>query len=466
MGLAGRVFRVRHPRLAALAVSLGAGLLLLAVVPGNDRLARLDRAGLGWLAGEPGRIVGEGTFDEPWAVEEMARPDSVPPAAVLRLHGEDEGYFERVPPPPADLMVVLARLEDREIPAIGFGYPLQWDDPDTLALEAMRRIMDRAPGVVLGHSLTDSTAPEAVAAPFQRSSIAYREVRGDGSKIPVVNRVSGQNPEFGGARGLAGFTRLENEAEESDRAYLLARWSDRVVFALPLAVEIVRRGLSFEDVEVEVGREIRLGRDGPVIPVDFRGRVDLPDDSPEAERHPATAVIAETLPEGWPGAGRGLFFTDERLLGAKEVRTWAARMPRIDAAIRTAPHPAGLRPLPRPDPLAELAALLGLSLAVGASLGARRLPVRLLVGVGWLVAVAAGLALLARAVPLAPLSLAFLAVPAAAIPTVLWVDASRRIEVVDTRRAAPTKKTAAASPSDDPPAAKSGKKRRRKKRRA
>lgn len=423
--------------------------------PRVEWMEEMDRGLLAALSGEEGRIVGEGTADSPRAVERLERPASVPPPRVLFLDEDADGYFEGTPPPPADLMVVLARLHEAGLGSVGFGYPLQWEQPDTLALEAMRQTMDRYDRAVIGYVVKDSTAPVPVPPPFLRASMPYGEVDGDRTKLPVVNGVVGLAPEFGGERSWAGFTRIETEGAEERRAYLLARWSDRVIFSVPLALEIARLGLSPDtDVSVRMGHEIALGPRGPRIPIDFRGRVDLPDAAPGRLATPATVVISEEFPEGFLSGEGPAFFTDERLLGDKANRLWAQRLPQLDAAVRGAPNLTGRTAIPY-WPVAA-AVIFGLVLAVaGAWLaGPGRLRRRMMVVLAFGGAVVFLLGAMLRGGIGAPMPLAILSVPAVLFVAVLILDAVPTVEVV----------RAAGKPAATKPAQASGKKKRSRRR--
>lgn len=436
-GSVGGVIRIPNPRLAAATVSLGVGLVLLAVTPSVPRLEKIDRTLFGRLAGKGNAVLGSGSVEDPRRTETLAAPAEIEPAGVLLLDEDPGGFFEKVPPPPADVAVVLARLQARGLPAFGFGYPLQWDDADTLAVEAMRRVMDRFDGAVLGFPLKDSTAGDPVAAPFQLASVSYGSVAGDATDLPVVNAIRGVAPELGGNTTRAGFTRLESEKEDAERAYLLARWGDRVVFALPVVVEVARLGLTMDQVRVEVGTEIRLGQDGPRIPIDFRGRADLPKAFPELRRVPATTVISDQLPEGFATGKEPLYFGDGRLLAPKADREWVEQLAPVDAAVRGAPQRTGVDPVPRPQPLVELVALVVLALVSGRLLSARHLELRTLCAVGLTALVALGLGAVIRTAGVAPVPLAF-----GVVPGVAWLTGeisrwSNRVEIVTVREPEP-----------------------------
>lgn len=425
------MLQVKHPRATAAVISGGIALLLLGLMPSVPLLEQLDLRLFERLSGRPGKVIGAGTHGDPRQIEIIGQAESPPPLEVLFLDDEPSGYFEQVPPPPTDVMVVMDRLQKRGASALAVGYPLQWDEPDTLAVEAMRRVMDRSESTVLGFPLKDSTAPAPVAAPFQRVSVAYSEVEGDGTKLPVVSNIRGLAPEMGGGKALAGFTRIETEEPDEDRAYLLARWSDRVVFALPVALEVARLGLSFDEVTIHMGRDIRLGAEGPRIPIDFRGRVVLPDSTTDRQALPATQVIAETLPEDFATGAGPLYLTDERLLGAKADREWAEQLPRVDRAVREAPRRTQLVPVPRPHPVIEVVLVLALLGGMFKSLKPQRLKPRLWILLGWSVGLGVVLAALAGTMALAPMPLAFLSLPITFLVALALASIGRRVQVID-----------------------------------
>ncbi len=452
------MIRVGHPRWigAALAFGAAAGVLLTTDRVGWMRSA--DHALFETLAGAPGKVVGDGSPTSPRSIEHREAPAALPPPRVLFVDDDPDGYFEYTPPPPADLMVVLARLQQSGLRSVGFGYSLQWEKPDTLALEAMRRAMDGYDRAVLGYVVKDSTAPVPVPPPFLAASMPYSSVEGDASKLPVVNGVVGLAPEFGGERSWAGFTRIGTEEAEENRAYLLARWSDRVIFSVPLAQEIARRGLVPEtDVSVRMGSEIALGPEGPRIPIDFRGRVDLPDDAATRRAAPATAVISKELADDFLTAEAPVYVTDERLLGDKANRTWAQRLPRIDAAVRGAPVVAERTRVP-PWPLAaSLGGCLALAIAGAWLTGLGPLPLRVLTSLLFGTAAMIATAAMIRGGAGSPPPLAVAAVPATLLLGVLFLDSIPKVEVVSSER----KKRSEAGSSGESSPKKRGKRRQR-----
>ncbi len=416
--------------MAGVVAALGAGLLLLAVTPSVPWLERADRAVFSWLAGGDPEVEGRGSAADPRKIAEYARPAEPEPMALLTLEEDPEGWFESMPPPPSDIAVVLARLHESGLRHLGIGYPLQWDEADTLAIQAMRGVMDRYDGLVLGFPLKDATAGDPVAAPFLRASVDDAEVIGDVTELPVVNAIRGVTPELGGRNSLAGFTRLESEKDEQERTYLLARWGDRVVFSLPLALEIARRGVAFEDVEIEVGKAIRIGDSGPRIPIDFRGRARLPATAAEVSEIPLRAVIEESLPEDFAAQDRPVMIGDARLLGPKEDVAWAAGVGAVDRLIRTAPVRTALREVPRLNGLAELGLLIASALFCGWILKAGMIEVRVGIAVTAMLALGALALVVIRYLGVTPPLLALLCQPPVALLAGEYARISTRVGIV------------------------------------
>lgn len=328
--------RIAYPRVFITLIGFSVGLLLLVA----DR--RLVAVGEGerWLFSSLSRaeeVRGEGITANPWQVDEFGKKVSEP-AKVLVFDDDPDGYFETVPPPPADLAVLLARLDSAGVQVVAFSQPLQWSDPDLLAVETLRRVLDRFDKAVLGFPLKDGTTGGPVVAPFQVASVAYDSVSGDASKLPVVNSIQGDNPELGGEKTTAGFTTLRTEQSDEQRAYLLARWDDRVVFSHVLVAELANRGLSETDIQIEVGKEIRLGDDGPRVPIDFRGRVSLRGFARSGDQNPASAVIAGTLEESYFNRKEPVYFIDQRSALGKEELESNQILPLMVAAVRAAPQ--------------------------------------------------------------------------------------------------------------------------------
>ncbi len=415
----GRVFPTPHPRLATAATALAAGLVLLAAGPRIPRLEQADRELFARLAGMPlEEVEGEGSHADPRRVEALGVPAAPSPPGVLGIGDDPEGYFEAMPPPPADFAVLFSRLRQAGARHLGMAFTADWNAPDPTALHALRTQLDHFDAAVLGFPLAYSGSPRPVAEPFVRRSIPYFKVRGEASRLPVVNSIPLATPELGGEASTAGFTRLVNEPADPGFVPLIARWDDRIVFALPLALEIARSGVADDEVRVIVGEEIQLGRDGARIPIDERGRFRVPGGLPGAVTAPATELFGGTLPEGLVSADAPVYLTDRRADIAAADRAWLERLPVVDLALRRTPRVTGTTELPRPDPLVELVALSVLVLVSAFLVAGRRVRTAFLGGAVLLALVLGVLQLLIHRAAVAPMPLAF-----SAAAGLVWIGA-------------------------------------------
>jgi hypothetical protein len=183
------------------------------------------------------------------------------------------------------------------------------------------------------------------------------------------------NAELGGSRSLAGFSLLENEADPGDGArHLVARWNDRILFAFPLAVEITALGLDPAEVSIEAGKEIRLGKGGPVFPIDAFGRSPAAA-YPVAIDIPAMRLISEKDPV--PAAGGVLVTRDVRSELAAAEKGWSDGLAGIVQALRAATRFERAKELKRPDPLLELALVAALAFFATWASRLERLPWRI-----------------------------------------------------------------------------------------
>lgn len=303
-------------------------------------------------------LDGRGSQDEPWTRRKAVPPVNPPPPRVLNIDDDPEHWFSASPLAPVDHALIFARLADVGHKTLGVGHLMAWDDPEPLAMEALRKQLDRYDAAVLALPLARGAAPEPVAAPFLRWSIAAEDVKGKVSALPQVNRVSIPNAELGGQKTLAGFSLLENEKDPGDgKQALLAQWGDRVIFAFPLAVEIAAQGLTPADVMVRVGSEVRLGKDGPVIPIDGFGRGPVAANV-QAIEAPAMRLIYEKT--SLPATDHPLVTRDVRAALPPAEKAWSDRLAASVQALRSAQRFQQAVTLPRPDALMELALMIGL----------------------------------------------------------------------------------------------------------
>lgn len=359
------------------AVLLGAGLFALGGVSLIPPLRALERwlvKGLAYtVEPETADIIldGNGSQKSPWTRRKSVPPPVQTPPRVLNIDDDPEGYFSTSPLAPIDHSLIFAGLSEAGHKVLGVGHLMAWDDPEPLAMEALRKQLDRFDAAVLALPLARGANPEPVATPFLRWSVPESEVQGKVSALPQVNRIAVPNAEQGGAKSLAGFSLLENESDPgADKQPLLARWDDRIVFAFPLAVEIAAEGLTPADVMIEVGKEIRLGPAGQVIGIDEFGRGTVVP-GVEAIEIPAKRMVSEG-PES--PKSKPLLTRDIRADLSDADKAWSDQLPGRIQALRAAPRYQPAAILPRPDALLELllVSLLALAGTAATALGSFR----------------------------------------------------------------------------------------------
>lgn len=337
------------------AILLGAGLFALGGASRIPPLAWIDRQALGALAGmlDPAqlRIDGPGSHDEPW-MRRVAIPPTTTAPRFLGIDDDPDQWFSSSPLSPVDHALIFARLREAGHRVIGVGHLMAWDEPEPLAIAALRKQLDRLDAAVLALPLARGAGAEPLPAPFLRMSLAESAVDGDVSALPRVNRLAVADAELGGERGLAGFSLLENESDPGDgRQPLLARWNDRILFAFPLAVEIAALGLDPAEVTIEPGKRIRLGGGGPVFPIDEFGRTPVAPGAAAIDI-PAARLISEEHPI--PVAGGVLLTRDCRSGLAAADKAWSDGLAGIVHTLRAAPRFGQPVELRRPEPLVEL----------------------------------------------------------------------------------------------------------------
>lgn len=359
------------------AVLLGGGLFALggvSLIPPLRALERWMVKGLAYtVEPETADIIldGNGSQKSPWTRRKSVPPPVQTPPRVLNIDDDPEGYFSTSPLAPIDHSVIFAGLSEAGHKVLGVGHLMAWDEPEPLAMEALRKQLDRFDAAVLALPLARGAQPEPVATPFLRWSVPESDVEGKVSALPQVNRIAVQNAEQGGTKSLAGFSLLENESDPGeDKQPLLARWGDRIVFAFPLAVEIAAEGLTPADVIIEVGKEIRLGPAGQVIGIDEFGRgTVIP--GVEAIETPAKRMISEGAesPKSKP-----LLTRDIRADLSAADKAWSDQLPGRIQALRASPRYQPAAILPRPDALLELllVSLLAFAGTAATTLGSLR----------------------------------------------------------------------------------------------
>ena len=280
--------------LASAVVAAGAWKFL----PGSG----LDRAVFAKVAGgfaEPTPFVeGQGSHAVPWKIWSSAETQANPwqDPVVVSLRDDTEGFFQASPHAPIDLAVILKNLRRLGVKHASTAAVLAWDAPDPIGLAALETALAGFDSLVMATPL--SRGPVAMAMPpaIRRASIPLADVRGDPAALPVVNRIPVPGVILAAENSMAGFSVIESEPVSGFPA-LIARWEDRVVFSFPLLAVLQRLDLPPAGLEIRMGEYLKLGPDGPLIPIDSYGRLAVP----RPEISPVAGISAESLIDGGDG---------------------------------------------------------------------------------------------------------------------------------------------------------------------
>jgi hypothetical protein len=258
----------------------------------------VDRAAFGMVAGgfanPPLFVEGQGTYAVPWTLRTFAleaQADRKKAPLVVGLGDDVAGFFQSSPPGPIDFAVVLKNFKRLGATKVTSAVVLAWENPDAVEYVALERSLKAFDSLVTTAPLSRGAVAAPVPQEFRRASVPFESIRGDGSALPVVNRIPLPGVVLGGEKALAGFSVLESE-RPSRLLPLMARWEDRIVFSSALLAVTQRLDLDLTDIEIRPGEYLKLGPGGPVVPINRFGRLSLPLSSlPGYAEIPAEVVI-------------------------------------------------------------------------------------------------------------------------------------------------------------------------------
>lgn len=337
---------------------VAAGFAWLAVPGGTlDKLAfKLVARG---FANPPLFVTGFGSRGTPWNLRTFSATAESDPrhAPLLVALGDDpEGIFQSSPPSPVDMAVVFSNFQRLGARKAASAAVLAWDEPDVIGLAALEKTLGKFESLVMAAPVTRGASPQPLPPEFRRASLPLSAVAGDASLIPQVNRIPLPDVVLGGQ--LAGFQVIDSETQ-GPAPFLLARWDDRVIFAFPLMVVLQRLGIPVDKVEIRPGEHLKLGKDGPVVPIDRHGRMVVP----AGKTKPFARIAAEALIDGGDDlfprqAPDPVILLDDRGSAEPATRAFSRGLSPVVAAIASDSGMSRAKGYPRPRALMELLLLL------------------------------------------------------------------------------------------------------------
>tara|TARA_R110002096_G_scaffold376724_1_gene570450 strand:- start:4043 stop:5305 length:1263 start_codon:yes stop_codon:yes gene_type:complete len=221
---------------------------------GRNSLQALNQGYLDWLVGNA-----SGKIEDP---------------AVTFLRVDKDELDEHNLDPRLDWAIILKGLEEFEPKAVGIVPALDWEGDDVLAKGALKKRVNLMPRMVLG-SILGPAAGEGGEDPAISKFASFQNVSGDQSALPTAKKVIALPDEDLLSNGDPAFTHIDlSEQPESSpngiRVPLLAKLGDKVVPSFVLASILAYEGVTTDDVQVNLGRNIRIANHYK-IPIDKGG---------------------------------------------------------------------------------------------------------------------------------------------------------------------------------------------------
>ena len=218
---------------------------------------------------------------------------------LVAITDDPDRIFEKSPPSPLDYAVILDALHERGEKPVVLATRIAWDDYTEMELQALDGRLALFEHAIIPLPVTRGATKKSLPASLERSLIPFSNIKGNYQLFPVVNQVTLSNHANGAEQTYAGFSRIESElSPESSQIQMLAQWSDEgVIPSLELLILMSEHSIMPDDLIIQCGKSIRLGNDGPIIPLDEFGRASI---TSELETNDATSIKsikAESLME-------------------------------------------------------------------------------------------------------------------------------------------------------------------------
>jgi len=213
---------------------------------------------------------------------------------IIAVTDDPNRIFEHTPPSPLDYAVILQSLHNRGYTRVVLATRMTWDDEPGLEAKGLSSRLALFNRAVIALPVTRGATPQPLPEPLASALIPFSQVEGNFKFIPIVNQVTLPAHAGGDAHTLAGFHRIESAPSSAHHIPLLAHWENEgFIPSIELLAIMSAHDIEPEALIVHCGKHIRLGKDGPVIPLDLYGQTPMP--THLSSHDPAQPNLAETL---------------------------------------------------------------------------------------------------------------------------------------------------------------------------
>lgn len=207
---------------------------------------------------------------------------------LIQVTDDPDRIFEHSPPSALDYAVMLESLHNRGFKDVILTTRMSWDQHPGLEAAGLSSRLALFEHSVIPLPVTRAATAQPLPAPLQRALIPFSQVSGNHRLIPLVNKVPLPTHSDGGEHTLAGFCQIENAPASEGNIPLLAHWQHQgLIPSVDLLAIMSTHDISPAELMIQCGKHIRLGKDGPVIPIDDYGQSPILD--PANPTPPTTA---------------------------------------------------------------------------------------------------------------------------------------------------------------------------------
>jgi len=196
----------------------------------------------------------------------------------IHISDDPEKIFEQSPPSALDYAIILTSLYKHGYRDIILTTNLNWDQQPGLETQGLAHQLAMFSRSAISTPVTRVASPQSMPEVLRRSLIPMSRVTGNYRQLPCVNHAPISIHADSGKHTLAGFSEVESIQLTTGSIPLLAYWQDEgLIPSIELLTVMMAHTIKPSDIVVDCGHHIRLGKNGPLIPIDEFGHTTAPE---------------------------------------------------------------------------------------------------------------------------------------------------------------------------------------------
>lgn len=202
----------------------------------------------------------------------------------IHITDDPEKIFEKSPPSALDYAVILTSLHKHGFKDVILTNHLNWNQTQGLETLGLGRQLGLFAHSAVAMPVTRVATAQSMPEILQRSLISMSQVTGNYRQLPMVNHTPVAFTIDSGKHTLAGFSEVESIPTTTDKIPLLAYWQDQgLIPSIDLLTLMIAHKVNPSNLKVDCNNHIRLGKRGPIIPIDEHGYTSVPESHDIAE---------------------------------------------------------------------------------------------------------------------------------------------------------------------------------------